>query len=192
MARKVYFAFHYQDVADLRANVVRKHNFTKGVEQAGYYDYSIWEESKKTGDLAIKRMINSELDGTSVTAVLIGSETYARRWVRYEIFKSIQRGNGLLGIHINSIKGKDQKTKCDGPDPFAHLGLQIAENGLTGRPTVWDGRRWVYYSDHDAFSISQQPVNKRGNNYQLSHWFRTYDWINDSGYSYFNDWIEAL
>ena len=31
MANKVYFAFHYEDVAELRANVVRKHNFTKGV-----------------------------------------------------------------------------------------------------------------------------------------------------------------
>ena len=47
MAKKVYFAFHYQDVIDFRANVVRKHNFTKGVEGAGYYDYSIWEEAKK-------------------------------------------------------------------------------------------------------------------------------------------------
>jgi hypothetical protein len=85
VAKKVYFAFHYQDVIDFRANVVRKHNFTKGVEAAGYYDYSIWEESKKQGDVALKRMINSELNGTSVTAVLIGSWTYSRRWVRYEI-----------------------------------------------------------------------------------------------------------
>ena len=54
MAKRVYFAFHYQDVAELRANVVRKHNFTQGVEKAGYYDASIWEESKKKGDLALK------------------------------------------------------------------------------------------------------------------------------------------
>jgi hypothetical protein len=43
MAKRVYFAFHYQDVIDFRANVVRKHNFTGGVESAGYYDHSIWE-----------------------------------------------------------------------------------------------------------------------------------------------------
>ena len=30
MAKRVYFAFHYQDVIDFRANVVRKHNFTGG------------------------------------------------------------------------------------------------------------------------------------------------------------------
>ena len=47
MAKRVYFAFHYQDVIDFRANVVRKHNFTGGVETAGYYDHSIWETAKK-------------------------------------------------------------------------------------------------------------------------------------------------
>jgi hypothetical protein len=189
MARKVYFAFHYEDVADLRANVVRKHNFTKGVEKAGYYDYSIWEESKKKGDIALKRMINAELENTSVTVVLIGSQTYARRWVRYEIIKSIERGNRLLGIHINSTKGKDQKTKPLGPDPLAHLGLQISADGKRGQPTVWDGQKWILYSDHDAYDINEQPVAQRGNNYQLSYWYPTYDWVAHDGYNNFNTWV---
>src|SRR5438874_12467400 len=110
MAKRVYFAFHYQDVIDFRANVVRNHNFL-GVESAGYYDHSIWEEAKNTSPLALKRLINAELQNTSVTAVLIGSHTWARRWVRYEIMKSIERGNSLLGVHINSIKGKHQLCK---------------------------------------------------------------------------------
>ena len=190
MAKKVYFAFHYEDVIELRANVVRKHNFTKGVELAGYYDYSIWEESKKTSDIALKRLINGELENTSVTAVLIGSQTYARRWVRYELMKSVERGNRLLGIHINSIKGKDQKTKTLGPDPLAHLGLQISDNGKRGQPTVWDGQKWVFYSDLDAFDINEQPVVKRGNNYQLSHWYKTYDWVANDGFNNFSSWID--
>jgi hypothetical protein len=40
MAKRVYFAFDYEDVSDFRANVVRKHNFTGGVEKAGYFDAS--------------------------------------------------------------------------------------------------------------------------------------------------------
>src|SRR5271169_2126713 len=111
MAKLFYCAFQYQDVIDFRANVVRKHNFTEGVESAGYYDHSIWEDAKNTNPAVLKRLINDELENTSVTVVLIGSDTWARRWVRYEIFKSIQRGNRVLGIHINSIKGKDEKTK---------------------------------------------------------------------------------
>lgn len=115
MAKRVYFAFHYQDVIDFRANVVRKHNFTGGVETAGYYDHSIWEEAKNTNPLALKRLINAELQNSSVTTVLIGTHTWSRRWVRYEIMKSIERGNRLLGVHINSIPGKDKLTKELGP-----------------------------------------------------------------------------
>jgi Thoeris protein ThsB, TIR-like domain len=189
MAKRVYFAFHYQDVIEFRANVVRKHNFTGGVETAGYYDHSIWEEAKNTNPLALKRLINAELENTSVTAVLIGSDTWARRWVRYELMKSVERGNRLLGIHINSITGKDQRTKPLGSNPFDHLGLQISSDGRKGRPTVWDGQKWIVYSDLDPFDLSEQPLPKRGKNWQLSHWFRTYDWVADGGYNNFGSWI---
>jgi hypothetical protein len=110
--------------------------------------------------------------------------------VRYELMKSVERGNRLLGIHINSIKGKDQKTKTLGPDPLAHLGLQISDNGKRGQPTVWDGQKWVFYSDLDAFDINEQPVAKRGNNYQLSHWYKTYDWVANDGFNNFSSWID--
>ncbi len=189
MAKRVYFAFHYQDVIDFRANVVRKHNFTGGVEAAGYYDHSIWEEAKNTNPLALKRLINAELENTSVTAVLIGSDTCARRWVRYELMKSVERGNRLLGIHINSITGKDQKAKSLGPDPLDHLGLQVSDDGRKGRPTVWDGQKWIFYSDLDPFDLNGQPAQIRGKNWQLSHWFRTYDWVADGGYHNFGSWI---
>jgi len=189
MAKRVYFAFHYQDVIDFRANVVRNHNFTKGVEGAGYYDHSIWEESQKKGDLSLKRMINTELGNTSVTSILIGSHTYYRRWVRYEIMKSIERGNKIFGVHINGIKGRDQLTKPLGANPFEYLGLQISDDGKRGMPTVWDGQRWAWYSDLDPFNITEQPIDKRGKNFQLSHWFPTYNWNTDDGYNNFNDWV---
>jgi hypothetical protein len=183
MVKKVYFAFHYQDVIDFRANVVRKHNFTKGVEAAGYYDYSIWEESKKQGDVALKRMINGELDGTSVTAVLIGTWTYSRRWVRYEIMKSVQRGNRVLGIHINSIAGKDSQTKVLGANPLEHLGLQISADGKTGSPVVWDGdgKKWIYLTDVEPYNFGTVFTANLGKILQLSHWFKTYDWIANDG-----------
>jgi hypothetical protein len=188
VAKRVYFAFHYQDVIDFRANVVRKHNLL-GVESAGYYDHSIWEEAKKTSPLALKRLINSELQNTSVTVVLIGSGTWARRWVRYEIMKSIERGNCVLGIHINSIKGKDQMTKAAGPNPFANLGLEISADGTRAKPTEWSSNKWVYYPDLDPFAINQQPQDKWGHHLPLSHWLPAYDWIANRGYENFSTWI---
>lgn len=162
MAKRVYFAFHYQDVIEFRANVVRNHNFVGGVESAGYFDASIWETARRTNPLALKRLINSELQNTSVTAVLIGSATYARPWVRYEIFKSVARGNALLGIHINGIPGKDRQTKAQGPNPFDHLGVEVSGNGKKATPGVWDGSQWALYSELDPFDIDEQPTSSRG------------------------------
>lgn len=49
-------------------------------------------------------MIDKQLEGTSVTVVLIGSVTLNRLFVRYEICKSLQRGNAVIGVHINEIR----------------------------------------------------------------------------------------
>lgn len=54
MAKRVFFSFHYQDVIDFGANVVRNHWLTKPDREAvGFYN---------------------ELQNTTVTTVLIGSE----------------------------------------------------------------------------------------------------------------------
>lgn len=82
MANRVFFSFHYDDVKTFRANVVRNHWVTKDDrDDAGFFDASIWENAKKTGPDAIKRLINTGLDNTTATVVLIGSNTYSRRWV---------------------------------------------------------------------------------------------------------------
>lgn len=189
MARRVFFSFHYQDVIDFRANVVRKHNITKD-DNGGFFDASIWESSKKQGDLALKRLINGGLDNTSVTAVLIGSQTYARRWVRYEIMKSIEYGNSLLGIHINSIGDKHGGSKPLGPNPFNNLGLAISSDGLIGTPTEWDGTKFVVFKDLEKFKIPRQPTNICGKHFRLTKWFPVYDWIADNGYENFGEWVK--
>ena len=130
MAKRVFFSFHYRDVIDFRANVVRQHWVAKtDREESGYFDVSVWEEAKKTNDLGLTRLINGALENTTVTCVLVGSETYARPWVRYEIIKSVCRGNRVFAIHINQIKGKDQKTKTNGPNPFDYLALKYSADG---------------------------------------------------------------
>jgi hypothetical protein len=117
MARRVFFSFHYE--RDIwRANVVRKSWVTQDRKSAGFFDGSLWEEAQKKGDAAIKKMIDDALVGTSVTAVLIGAKTSTRTYVNYEIEKSIERGNGLLGVRINLIEDKDGKTDESGVNPL--------------------------------------------------------------------------
>src|SRR5438309_4594131 len=118
MARRVFFSFHYKrDV--WRASIVRNSAVIEGTSAAGFSDASLWEEAKKEGDAAIQRLINNGLSGTSVTVVLIGTQTASRRWVTYEIRKSIERGNGLLGVRIHMIKDKSGQIDTAGLVPTA-------------------------------------------------------------------------
>lgn len=193
MAKRVFFSFHYQDVIDFRANVVRQHWLTKPDRAAaGFFDASIWESAKRTGAVALKRLINSNLEGTSTTCVLIGSETYARPWVRYEILKSFRRGNGMLGVGINSIKGRDQRTKLAGPNPFEHVGVSFSASGDTG--TLWQkvNGSWVEYSEIDGTSSYRTGgVGPQfwGKGFNLSSWYARYDWVSNDGYTNFSSWI---
>ena len=102
--RNVFYSFHYgKDI--MRAMVVRNQWVTKGGQKiSGIVDKAEFEEVKRKGDAAIKRWIASQMLGTSVTVVLIGEETLEREYVQYEIMKSIDRENAILGIHISQIK----------------------------------------------------------------------------------------
>ena len=84
--------------------IVRNSWVTQGKEAAGFIDAADFEAVKRKGDTAIKNWIDSHLKGTSVTVVLVGEKTCSSRWVKYEIEKSIEIGNGLLGIDVSKIK----------------------------------------------------------------------------------------
>jgi hypothetical protein len=194
MASRVYFAFHYQDVIDFRANVVRNHWITKEHrDDAGYFDKSLWESVQRPGGIGLKRLIHNGLEGTSVTCVLIGTHTYARPWVRYELLKSLKRGNRLLGIHINSIAGKDRQTKPAGPNPLEYLGVTFSANGQTATLHERSGNGWSEYAEIEgsaSYSVNADP-QYRGQGYNLANWYPTYDWVGDRGYDNFASWVDA-
>lgn len=194
MARRVFFAFDYADVQDFRANVVRKSWVTRGSgEAAGFWDASIWEEAKKKGDSAIRQMIDEGLQNTSVTAVLVGTNTISRPWVRYEIVKSFQRGNGLLGININCIEDRSGNTYADGPNPFNHLKLNISS----------DSEHWLIreFEDFGFREYARMPIVRIStsslkcgshvfNGRLFSDIFPLYDWKADDGFANLGTWAE--
>ena len=145
MARRVFFSFHYQrDI--FRVNVVRKSGIVEGSAAAGFQDASLWEEAKKKGDAAIKKLIDNGLQGTTVTVVLIGAETANRQFVDYEIKQSIARGNGLLGIYIDQIPSL-QNTR----DFRGHVPAALSAAGA--RVYEWDRNRfgdWVEAAYREA------------------------------------------
>lgn len=90
MARRVFFSFHYKNDID-RSMIVRNSWVTQGKEAAGFIDKAEFEQIKRKGDDAVYRWIDKQLEGTSVTVVLIGSDTLNRKFVQYEICKSLEK-----------------------------------------------------------------------------------------------------
>ena len=125
MARRVFFSFHFE--RDIwRVGQVRNSWLLKpDRESAGYWDAAKWEEVKRKGEDAIKSWIDNALVNTSVTVVLIGAETSQRKWVRYEVEKSIKRGNGLLGIYIHNIKDQNSRTDSKGDTTFGEISKNV-------------------------------------------------------------------
>jgi hypothetical protein len=116
MPRRVFFSFHYQrDI--FRVNQIRSLPNIMGEAAAGFSDMSLWEATKRSGDAAVKRLIDSGLHGTSVTVVCIGSATAGRRYINYEISESLARGNGVLGLRINHLTGHNRMTDPIGATP---------------------------------------------------------------------------
>ena len=126
-------------------------------DEAGFFDASIWESARRQGDAALKRLINGALENTPNTCVLIGSQTYAGPWVRYEILKSFLRGNHLFAVHINGIKSKDGSVKTLGPNPLEHVGVTFSAHG--GTATLWEenGGDWTKYDKIDGAADYRDP-----------------------------------
>lgn len=75
--------------------------------------------------LQLKKWIREQLYGTSVTVVLIGSETNSRDYIKYELKQSYERGNGMLGIYIHKLKIFYGSTAQKGSNQFGEIGKDI-------------------------------------------------------------------
>jgi hypothetical protein len=96
-------------------------------ESAGFIDAVEWEKVKGKGDAAIKSWIDDQLKGTSVTVVLIGSETASRDYVSYEIEQSYNKSNAMIGIYIHNMKTEKGLPCAKGKNPFDNF--SINKNG---------------------------------------------------------------
>ena len=123
MARRTFFSFHYQ--RDIwRVNQIRNIPNITGCAAAGFQDGSIWEEAKKKGDAAIRALIDKGLENTSVTVVCVGSRTAGRKYINYEIDRSIARGNVIFAVQIHHLKDQSGDT-----DPAGSIPAKIESNG---------------------------------------------------------------
>ncbi len=122
MARNVFYSFHYSNDIN-RVMVVRNRWVTQGGQTiSGVIDRADFETIKRKGDKAIHKWIDSQLQGTSVTVVLVGSETLKRPFVQYEICESIKRGNAIIGVYINKIADMQSRLTSSSCNPHTVIG----------------------------------------------------------------------
>lgn len=115
MAREpVFYSFHFDNDV-FRVQQVRNMGVIEGNEPVSPND---WERLKRSGDAAVERWIDENMKYKRCVVVLIGSETAARPWVKYEIRKAWQEGRGLVGVYIHNLKCPRTGTCAKGRNPF--------------------------------------------------------------------------
>ena len=191
--RRVFFSFHYQNDIN-RVNIVRqswRFRPDDDSQPADWFDHSIWEESKKKGERALKDLIHGGMHYSSVTCVLAGTDTWARPWVRYEIAHALSRGNGLLTVYIHGLKCMKTQTACaKGKNPLDYIGLKWGDDG---KAYIWENFNgaWRLYARHPeavAWPKWLRNVSDRKYIMPLSASAASYDYLLQDGYSNLSTW----
>ena len=190
--RRTFFSFHTPDV--WRAWNVRNCWVIKPDEQSdrGFFDSSVFEANKKESDDSLKAFLREGLKNTSVTCVLAGSATWSRRWVRYEIARSVIKGNGLLTVYIHGVKNRGGEIATKGANPLAQIGVYRTENGIY--LAEWKGEKWIKYEDYTLAIPDKDlwfPAPKNNSVVQLSTHCMSYDFISQDGRQNIDSWIET-
>lgn len=187
--RRVFFSFDWDDV--WRVNQVRNSWVTKGnYKIAGFADAAEIEEVEKRTDKEIRKWIDEQMKGTSVTCILIGSKTDESNWVKYEIEKSIEEKKGLLGVLIHNLKDVAGKTDKRGANPLGNynednFGEAVKRSLLRGG-IGWGLARLVF----PQLAIPATLFGAALAVLESTDDYKIYDWVENDGYKNLGNWIE--
>jgi hypothetical protein len=118
--RQVFYSFHYDNDV-MRVQQIRNIGVLEGNTPVSPNE---WETIKKSGDKAVEKWINDNMNYKSCVIVLVGEETANRPWVKFEIKRAWELGKGLLGIYIHNIKDPRTGTCRQGKNPFEQFTVE--------------------------------------------------------------------
>ncbi len=168
-----------------------------------FYDRSMWETKKRESDDALKSLIRAGMEHSSAVCVLVGTATWSRQWVKYEIARSVVDRRGLQAVHINSLNHHHRRQ----PDPLGfnpmHLmGVykaptgkfylyeksQVVINYLTNQ-TEW---QWLPYQDYTQAVRLPRYLKEPDVGYvmPLSSAIDEYDYVAGVGHKNLSTWID--
>jgi hypothetical protein len=120
----VFYSFHY-DRDNWRVQQIMNMGVLDGQP---LLNAQKWEEIKQQGRKAIEDWIDKQMAHKSAVVVLVGAQTAARPWVKYEITKAWQENRRLVGIRIHGLEDRFGDGDSLGDNPFAQISLR---NGRT-------------------------------------------------------------
>jgi hypothetical protein len=155
--RRVYFSFDYERDLHRVSKIHQLPDIISGAA-AGFQSTDVWEQARRRGDAAVKGLINDGLNNTSVTVVCIGNMTTHQKYVTYTIERSLERGNGRLGVTINHLRDQD-----GGYDPEGNVPPLLTYSGYKVHKytDTQDLVRWIEEAAEIAAEQGQADHQRR-------------------------------
>jgi hypothetical protein len=202
VARKVYFAFDFDDLT--RVEAVRQTGKVglRETIQRGFYDRAVWESRAAKNAAGLMQLLCEAVKLSSAVCVLVGANTWRSRWVKYEIARALIEERGLLAVHVSGI-GERGAPERPGLNPLCTMGIYQHENGhcylVERHETVKNadtgelGFEWRLYQDHPDPVLPPRYVGSIavGRAAPLSLFTTEHDFVVDDGAAHIGEWIDA-
>lgn len=126
MPRRVFISYQHEDQLKAKGFNLLRWNDNVDIEFVGRHLLDPVDSNNRD---YIRSKIKEQLEGTSVTVVLIGDDTAGSDWVADEIEWSQEKGNGLVGIRLSP--------DAEVPEGLDDVGAEILD--------------WFKPGDHEQF-----------------------------------------
>lgn len=203
--RRAFFSFHFDDI--MRVNNVRqswRHHNPGSILVPSFTDSSLWESKQLEGENSLKTLIRDGVSHTSAVCVLVGSETWLRRWVKYEIARAVIDNRGLLAVHINGLRHHQRQTAdLYGPNPLDFMAVGQNHSGnfflfekqarrisFYTEQYVWEWHRYADYTQSVSLpAYLRAPLP--GYVTPLSSGTQLRCFVQENGATYIGAWIDT-
>ena len=160
--RQVFFSFEYNK-DNWRAGQVR--NMRKFSSDSTFSDND-WEKVKCKSKDSIEKWIKEQMKMRSCVIVLIGSTTYTRDWVKYEIQEAYNQNKGLVGIYIDKLEDMTGRQTTKGNNPFdyvtTHKGEKLSKYVKTFESPYADSKYVLNDISNNIDKLIEDAINRAG------------------------------
>lgn len=134
---RVFISYYYKRDNDIAKQIIEIVNHDR------FNQFTVIQEEKKNHDCQeIKRWVDDQLEKTQITIILISRKTLERRYVSYELRKSVKKGKTIIPIIID-----DKNNKFNSKD-LSEIKKRLFTIGINEKTTI---RKW--YSENGSENI---------------------------------------